>query len=140
LWFGNNTVVVIIGILSAIAKPSYSGQQAKAKDAAAMAQLRTAATSQQLYYVQQNAYAGTTTDLEAYGFRQGGARGDGRVRGCQHVLHGGSRRCRHVQDHPGHGQARTGHMLEDLPWEPESVLAAPDGTPPEEMALAHDFR
>ncbi len=64
-------VVVIIGILSAIAIPSYIGQQDKAKDAAAMAQLRTAATSQQLYYAQQNAYAGTTTDLEAYGFRQG---------------------------------------------------------------------
>ena len=36
-----------------------------------MAQLRTAATSQQLYYVDQNAYAGTVADLEAYGFRQG---------------------------------------------------------------------
>jgi type IV pilus assembly protein PilA len=71
LWFGNNVVVVIIGILSAIAIPSYIGQQDKAKDAAAMAQLRTAATSQQLYYARQNAYAGTTTDLEAYGFRQG---------------------------------------------------------------------
>ena len=64
-------VVVIIGILSAIAIPNYIGQQDKAKDAAAMAQLRTAATSQQLYYAQQNAYAGTVTDLEAYGFRQG---------------------------------------------------------------------
>jgi type IV pilus assembly protein PilA len=64
-------VVVIIGILSAIAIPNYIGQQDKAKDAAAMAQLRMAATSQQLYYAQQNAYAGTVTDLEAYGFRQG---------------------------------------------------------------------
>ena len=64
-------VVVIIGILAAIAIPNYIGQQDKAKDAAAMAQLRTAATSQQLYYVDQNAYAGTTTELEAYGFRQG---------------------------------------------------------------------
>ncbi len=64
-------VVVIIGILAAIAIPNYIGQQDKAKDAAAMAQLRTAATSQQLYYVDQNAYAGSTTELEAYGFRQG---------------------------------------------------------------------
>ena len=64
-------VVVIIGILSAIAIPNYIGQQDKAKDAAAMAQLRTAATAQQLHYAQQNAYAGTVTDLEAYGFRQG---------------------------------------------------------------------
>ena len=36
-----------------------------------MAQLRTAATSQQLYFVDRNAYAGTATELEAYGFRQG---------------------------------------------------------------------
>ena len=64
-------VVVIIGILAAIAIPNYIGQQDKAKDAAAMAQLRMAATSQQLYYVDQNAYAGDATDLEAYGFRQG---------------------------------------------------------------------
>jgi type IV pilus assembly protein PilA len=64
-------VVVIIGILAAIAIPNYIGQQDKAKDAAAMAQLRMAATSQQLYYVDQNAYAGNATDLEDYGFRQG---------------------------------------------------------------------
>jgi type IV pilus assembly protein PilA len=71
LCFDNNTVVVIIGILAAIAIPNYIGQQDKAKDAAAMAQLRTAATSQQLYYVDRNAYAGTATELAAYGFRQG---------------------------------------------------------------------
>jgi len=65
------TVVVIIGILAAIAIPNYIGQQDKAKDAAAMAQLRTAATSQQLYFVDRNAYAATATELEAYGFRQG---------------------------------------------------------------------
>jgi type IV pilus assembly protein PilA len=65
-------VVVIIGILAAIAIPNYIGQQEKAIDAAAMAQLRTAATSQQLHYVEQNAYAGTASELEAYGFRQGG--------------------------------------------------------------------
>ena len=64
-------VVVIIGILAAIAIPNYIGQQDRAIDAAAMAQLRTAATSQQLYFVEQNAYAGTATELEAYGFRQG---------------------------------------------------------------------
>ena len=64
-------VVVIIGILAAIAIPNYIGQQDKAKDAAAMAQLRMAATSQQLHYVDQNAYASNATDLEAYGFRQG---------------------------------------------------------------------
>ena len=64
-------VVVIIGILAAIAIPNYIGQQDKARDAAALAQLRMAATSQQLHYVDQNSYAGAATDLEAYGFRQG---------------------------------------------------------------------
>jgi type IV pilus assembly protein PilA len=71
LCFDSNTVVVIIGILAAIAIPNYIGQQDKARDAAAMAQLRMAATSQQLHYVDQNSYAGDATDLEAYGFRQG---------------------------------------------------------------------
>ena len=69
--FDNNTVVVIIGILAAIAIPNYIGQQDKARDVAAMAQLRMAATSQQLHFVDQNSYAGDVTDLEAYGFRQG---------------------------------------------------------------------
>jgi prepilin-type N-terminal cleavage/methylation domain-containing protein len=64
-------VVVIIGILTAIAIPNYIGQQQEAKDAAAIAQLRMAATSQKLHYVDQNAYAGNAADLEAYGFRQG---------------------------------------------------------------------
>jgi type IV pilus assembly protein PilA len=64
-------VVVIIGILTAIAIPTYVGQQDEAKDAAAKAQLRTAATSQQLYYAKHDEYATDATDLEAYGFRQG---------------------------------------------------------------------
>lgn len=64
-------MVVIIGILTAIAIPTYVGQQDEAKDAAAKAQLRTAATSQQLYYARQDEYATNATDLEAYGFRQG---------------------------------------------------------------------
>jgi type IV pilus assembly protein PilA len=71
LYSGNNTVVVILKILAAIAIPNYIGQQEKAKDAAAMAQLCMAATSQQLYYVDQNACAGNVKDLKAYGFRQG---------------------------------------------------------------------
>jgi prepilin-type N-terminal cleavage/methylation domain-containing protein len=65
-------VVLIIGILATIAIPNYIGQQKEAKDSAAMAQLRTAATSQQLYHAKQDAFAGNATDLEVYGFRQGG--------------------------------------------------------------------
>ena len=72
MWFGKNTVVLIIGILAAIAIPNYLGQQEEARDSAAMAQLRTAATSQDLYHAKQNAFAANTTDLAAYGFRQGG--------------------------------------------------------------------
>lgn len=65
-------VVVIIGILAAIAIPNYIGQQREARDSAAMAQLRSAATSQQLYHARQDAFAATATALEAFGFRQGG--------------------------------------------------------------------
>jgi type IV pilus assembly protein PilA len=65
-------VIVIIGILAAIAIPNYLGQQEEARDSAAMAQLRTAATSQDLYHAKQNAFAANATDLEYYGFRQGG--------------------------------------------------------------------
>ena len=65
-------VTLIIGILTAIAIPNYLGQQQEAKDSAAMAQLRTAATSQDLYHAKQKAFAANATALEAYGFRQGG--------------------------------------------------------------------
>jgi type II secretion system protein G len=65
-------VIVIIGILAAISIPNYLGQQQEARDSAAMAQLRSAATSQDLYRARQDAFAASTTDLEAYGFRQGG--------------------------------------------------------------------
>jgi type IV pilus assembly protein PilA len=67
----NDTVVVIIGVLAAIAIPAYIGQQEKAKDTAAQAQLRTAATAQQLHYAEEDAYAADVEALEAHGFRQG---------------------------------------------------------------------
>jgi type II secretory pathway pseudopilin PulG len=61
LCFGKKTAVLIIGILAAIAIPNYIGQQKEAKDSAAMAQLRTAATSQDLYHAKQDAFANTAT-------------------------------------------------------------------------------
>lgn len=64
-------VVVIIGVLAAIAVPAYLGQQDQAKDAAAKAQLRSAATAQQLHYAETDNYAGSMGALDAYGFRQG---------------------------------------------------------------------
>ena len=64
-------VVVIIGVLAAIAIPAYLGQQEKAEDTAAQAQLRTAATAQQLHYVEEDEYADDLEALETHGFRQG---------------------------------------------------------------------
>lgn len=64
-------VVVIIGILAAIAVPTYLGQQNEAKDTAAKAQLRTAATAQQLYYAKENKYSSSAEELKDHGFRQG---------------------------------------------------------------------
>lgn len=68
---GNDTVMVIIGILAGIAVPTYLSQQDEAKDTAAQAQLRTAATAQQLYYAKENGYTNSEDELEDYGFRQG---------------------------------------------------------------------
>ena len=67
-------VVVIIGVLAAIAIPAYVGQQDKAKDTAAQAQLRTAATAQQLFYAEEDVFADTVGELVPYGFRQGDQR------------------------------------------------------------------
>ena len=55
----------------AIAIPAYIGQQERAKDTAAQAQLRTAATAQQLHYAEEDAYTADAEALEAHGFRQG---------------------------------------------------------------------
>lgn len=65
-------VILIMGVLTAIAIPNYLGQQREASDSAAMAQLRAAATSQELYHARHDAFAAGIADLEAYGFRQGG--------------------------------------------------------------------
>ncbi len=64
-------MVVIIGVLAAISLPTYIGQQDRAKDTAAQAQLRTAATSQQLHYAEEDKYTDDVEALEAHGFRQG---------------------------------------------------------------------
>ena len=63
-------VVVIVGILAAISIPVYLGQQERAQDTAAQAQLRTAATAQQLHHAEEDAYAADAESLEAHGFRQ----------------------------------------------------------------------
>jgi type IV pilus assembly protein PilA len=45
LWFGNNTVIIIIGILAAIAIPTFLAQRERAWEAAAQSDLRNAAAA-----------------------------------------------------------------------------------------------
>jgi type IV pilus assembly protein PilA len=45
LWFGNNTVIIIIGILAAIALPVFLAQREKAWNAAAASELRNMAAA-----------------------------------------------------------------------------------------------
>ncbi len=58
-------VVVIIGILTAIAYPSYRQYAARAKRNEAKAALLQIATNQERFYLQNNTY---TTDMTALGF------------------------------------------------------------------------
>ncbi len=58
-------VVVIVGILTAIAYPSYRGYSARAKRNEARAALLQIATNQERFYLQNNTY---TTNLLALGF------------------------------------------------------------------------
>ena|SRR5215218_8411723 len=71
-------VVIIIGILAAIAIPTFLSQRDKATDRAAEANLRNAATAQQSRYAEVGSYTGVigpggsaTDDLTDFGFRQG---------------------------------------------------------------------
>ena len=56
-------VVAVIGILAAIAYPSYQSQIRKSNRAAAQALLMDAANKQQLYLTSRREYASTLTDL-----------------------------------------------------------------------------
>src|SRR4028119_291625 len=66
-------VIIIIGILIGIAVPVFINQRNRALDTAAQANLRTAATAQQVYYTSVNpaAYSTSATTLSGYGFTQG---------------------------------------------------------------------
>src|SRR5215208_2644614 len=63
-------------------------------------------------------------------FQAGRASGDGRGSRRQYLLYAGPWRRRHVQDHPGHGQTRSGHMLGALQRVAQSVEFTPDAAPP----------
>ena len=56
-------VVLIIGILAAIAIPSFLSQRTKAQDAAAKTDARTAQTAQETYYTNENTYADAKAKL-----------------------------------------------------------------------------
>jgi prepilin-type N-terminal cleavage/methylation domain-containing protein len=59
-------VVVIIGILAAIAIPRFTATKTKAFDGAARSDLRNAMTAQEAYYADYNTYASDVTDLQPF--------------------------------------------------------------------------
>ena len=58
-------VVLIIGILIAIAIPAFLGARRKADNRAAQANVRTALTTEKSYYTDNEAYTATSATLEA---------------------------------------------------------------------------
>lgn len=62
-------VVVIIGILAAIAIPTFLNQRTRGYNAASQSALRNAAIAQESYYTGNNTY-GTEAQIETEGFNQ----------------------------------------------------------------------
>jgi type IV pilus assembly protein PilA len=56
-------VILIIGILAAIAIPSFINQRSKGQDAAAKAAAKTAAEAEETYFTDNQAYTGTESEL-----------------------------------------------------------------------------
>lgn len=63
-------VVIIIGILAAIAIPTYLSQRDKAYNASAQSTLRNAATAQESYFTRANTYTTDKTELKGEGFKE----------------------------------------------------------------------
>lgn len=57
-------VAVIVGVLAAIAVPSFLSQTGKAQDAQAKFDARTAATAMETYYLDMNTYDASISDLQ----------------------------------------------------------------------------
>ena len=62
-------VIIIIGILAAIAIPTFLNQRKKGWEASAKSALKNAATAQESYFTDNSVY-GTETQLEGEGFNQ----------------------------------------------------------------------
>jgi type IV pilus assembly protein PilA len=62
-------VIIIIGILAAIAIPVFLNQRKKGYDAGVKSDLRNAATAEETYLTDYDAYTGTTDDLATEGFK-----------------------------------------------------------------------
>ena len=59
-------VVVIVGIIAAIAIPTFLDQRAGAQNAAAQSDLRNAATAQEAYYLQEGSYSSSIEELPGF--------------------------------------------------------------------------
>jgi prepilin-type N-terminal cleavage/methylation domain-containing protein len=62
-------VIIIIGILAAIAIPTFLNQRKKGWDAAAKSALKNAATAQESFYTEASAYTSNLSSLAAEGFK-----------------------------------------------------------------------
>ena len=58
-------VIAIIGVLAAIAIPTYAGYRNRSFDAAVKSDLRNAATAQEAYFLDNETYSPIITNLEA---------------------------------------------------------------------------
>ncbi len=58
-------VIAIIGILAAVLVPNLTGARTRAYRAQAQACAKAIATAQEIYFVDNNVYAGTTASLDA---------------------------------------------------------------------------
>lgn len=58
-------VIAIIGILAAVLIPNLTGARTRAYRAQAQACAKAVATAQEIYFVDNNVYAGTTASLDA---------------------------------------------------------------------------
>jgi type IV pilus assembly protein PilA len=61
--------VAIIGVLAAIAIPTYAGYRERSFDGRSQSDLRNAYTAEEAYFADNNAYTSVQADLESLGFR-----------------------------------------------------------------------